>query len=66
MKIFLQALGYGALALGLLVTFSLGYSAYVATSGEKSDILQNVKYIDVNGENCVQRSRERKQERFLF
>lgn len=55
MKIFLQALGYGALALGLLVTFSLGYSAYVATSGEKSDILQNVKYIEINGEKIAYR-----------
>ncbi|TYB85866.1 MAG: alpha/beta hydrolase [Kosmotoga sp.] len=55
MKVFLQALCYGALTIGLFISFSLGYSAYIADSGEKSDILQDVKYIKVNGEKIAYR-----------
>ncbi|MGC9385126.1 MAG: alpha/beta fold hydrolase, partial [Kosmotogaceae bacterium] len=55
MKIFLQALGYGVLTLGLVISLSLGYSAYVAASGENSDILHNVKYIEINGEKIAYR-----------
>ncbi len=50
MKILLQALGYGALTLGLVISLTLGYSAYIANSGEKSEVLQDIKYIEVSKE----------------
>ncbi|MFW6120468.1 MAG: alpha/beta fold hydrolase [Petrotogales bacterium] len=55
MKILLQALGYGALTLGLVVSLSLGYSSYVANSGEKSEVLQDIKYIEVSKEKIAYR-----------
>ncbi|MFO7882621.1 MAG: alpha/beta hydrolase [Kosmotogaceae bacterium] len=55
MKIFLQALGYGVLTLGLVISLSLGYSAYIASIGEKSDVLKNIKYKEINGEKIAYR-----------